>query len=226
MPVKTQHDLGDVVATVDDYFLTLFARLEAMRDRVAALFDAGPVASSAASTAIAPLVRDLLTDERVMGSGFVAGHGTLSDRALYLAWWQGEDRHLLAESESPDSGDALDYTRHPWYRVPERTGRRHLAGPYVDFVCTDEYVMTATVPVLADGRMVGVVGADTLVETLEGMLLGLLREADPSALLVNDHGRAVVSASPRVATGSLVDLASAPEVLPCADLPLRVTRVH
>ena len=37
---------------------------------------------------------------------------------------------------------------------------RHLTGPYVDYVCTDDYTITITTPVRVAGRLVGVVGTD------------------------------------------------------------------
>ncbi|MFI5429407.1 cache domain-containing protein [Aeromicrobium sp. UC242_57] len=129
---------------------------------------------------------------------------------------------MLGEAGAPDTGEPLDYTRHPWFRTPERTGQPHVTGPYVDFVCTDQYVMTATTPVVSRGQMVGVVGADTLVETLERLLLPTLRSA--GATVVNDDGRAVASADPHIATGSLVRLGDHDEVVACSRLPLSVVR--
>ncbi|MGH1563933.1 cache domain-containing protein [Mumia sp. DW29H23] len=222
MAVHAPHDLEAPASVVSAYFSDVFLHLDEMRVRMEALFAAGPVSAGEVSAAIAPLVGRTLADQRLMGSGFVAARHVLSDKALYLAWWQGENRQLLAEAEAPDSGDPLDYTRHEWFRVPARTGLPHVAGPYVDYVCTDEYVLTATAPVVVDGVMVGVVGADTLVETLELMLLPSLREAGDGATVVNGAGRAVVSQSPRIATGSLVDVQGSREVLPCGDLELAV----
>jgi hypothetical protein len=82
--------------------------------------------------------------------------------------------------------------------------------------------MTSTAPVLSHGAMVGVVGADTLVERLEALLLPALRSAD--ATLVNDQGRTVVSADPHLATGNLLDLTDYAEAVACRDLPLSVVR--
>ena len=62
--------------------------------------------------------------------------------------------------------------------------------------------MTSTAPVSSGGRMVGVVGADSLLETLEELFLPSLRAA--GATLVNDQGRAVMSADPHVAMRSLI----------------------
>jgi hypothetical protein len=221
MTVKTA-DLSTCAASIEGYFQGILAELETMQARLADLFDRGPVDSTVARGSIEPLARRLLRSSPVVGAGFVAARGALSDEELYLAWWQGDDQHLLAESDAPATGDPLDYTRHPWFRTPERTGRPYVTGPYVDFVCTDEYVVTSTAPVCSGGSMVGVVGADTLVETLESLLLPPLRSAD--ATLVNDQGRTVVSADPHLATGSLLDLSGYAEVVPCRDLPMSVVR--
>ncbi|KRC65496.1 hypothetical protein ASE12_12475 [Aeromicrobium sp. Root236] len=221
MKVQTA-ELSSCVETVETYFHGILDELEAMRTLLVDLFDRGPVDSAVARARIEPNVRRFLSTTDIVGAGYVAARGALSDEALYLAWWQGDDQQLLAESDAPGTGDPLDYTRHPWFRTPERTGRSYVTGPYVDFVCTDEYVMTSTAPVLSRGRMVGVVGADTLVETLEGLLLPAMRSAD--ATLVNDQGRTVVSADPHLATGNLVDLSAYAEVLPCRDLPMSVVR--
>ena len=221
MKVQTA-ELSACVESIEIYFHRILKELETMRVLLVDLFDRGPVDSAVARAQIEPHVRTFLDTADIVGAGYVAARGALSDEPLYLAWWQGDDQQLLAESDAPGTGDPLDYTRHPWFRTPERTGEPYVTGPYVDFVCTDEYVMTSTAPVISRGTMVGVVGADTLVETLERLLLPPLRSA--GATLVNDQGRTVVSADPHLATGSLVDLASYPEVVPCRDLPMSVVR--
>ncbi|WP_254052159.1 cache domain-containing protein [Aeromicrobium sp. A1-2] len=214
--------LADCVDAVESHFHRILDELETMRAQLVELFDRGPVDSDVARARIEPHVRTLLDTADVVGAGYVAARGALSDQPLYLAWWQGDDQHLLAEADAPATGDPLDYTRHPWFRTPQLTGRPHVTGPYVDFVCTDEYVMTTTVPVISHGTMVGVVGADTLVETLEALLLPILRSAD--ATLVNDQGRAAVSSDPHLATGSLMDLSAYVEIVPCRGLPMSVVR--
>jgi hypothetical protein len=93
-----------------------------------------------------------------------------------------------------------------------------VTGPYVDYVCTDEYVVTSTAPVLVAGRMVGVVGVDTLVETLEETLLPIVGPAE--ATVVNDHGRVLASADHRLDAGTVLDLGGCREREQCAALPL------
>ncbi|MFJ9393052.1 cache domain-containing protein [Nocardioides sp. NPDC101246] len=208
----------DCVTQVEQHFGPIVTELERVRSEVAALFEAGPVTTASLRERLEPGSLEFLRNPNLIGGGFVVAPGVLTDRRLYLVWWQGEERDFLGDADAPGTGEAIDYTRQPWYRTPERTGELTLVGPYVDFVCTDEYVMTTTMPVYVDGRMVGVAGADTLVETLETMLLPGLREA--GATLVNGHGKAIVSADPQLATGS--PLTTARDMIPCRGLPLSV----
>ncbi len=219
MKVST-HVLDPAAAEVTALFARIFGELDRMRARLEEVFAAGPVDSPAVLAAVEPQALAILDGGVAFGAGFVAAQHALGDRALYLAWWQGPDRQLLGESDAPASGAPFDYTRREWFRVPEGTGRAHVTGPYVDYVCTDEYVVTCTAPVHAGGRMVGVVGADVLVETLETLLLDTVSAV--GATLVGDHGRTMVSADHRVAPGSLVDLATVRERTGCGDLPLTV----
>lgn len=221
MTVRTA-ELAASVDAVERHFHGLLDELERMRHLLVEPFDRGPVDSPTVRRTIEPFVKGFLASHDIVGAGFVAARDALSDETLHLVWWQGDDQHLLADADAPGTHDPLDYTRHPWFRTPERTGEPYVTGPYVDFVCTDEYVMTATAPVSSRGRMVGVVGADTLVETLERLILPTLRGV--GATVVNDLGRTVVSADPHLATGTLVDLDAYGEVVSCQRLPLSVVR--
>jgi len=213
--------LSAVAAEVTELFEGLFVDIERMRVRLVDLFSAGPVDSVEASAAVDPVAHELLGRGVVLGSGYVAARDALTDHPLYLAWWQGESQQLLGQADAP-AGDPLDYTRREWFRVPESTGRRHITGPYVDYVCTDEYVVTSTMPVVVEGKMRGVVGADTLVETLEDVLMDTLRSGE--ATLVSANGRVVASADHRLGAGTLVDLEKCSERLECGTLPLLVVQ--
>lgn len=152
----------------------------------------------------------------ITGAGFVAAPGFLADAQWHLAWWLSSAntfgshaapslRRLDAVSD-PDSDQFRDYTTLEWWRVPERSGRRHLTGPYVDYLCTDDYTVTITTPVMAGDEMVGVVGADAYVARLERELLPVLREWDGACTLVNASGRILASTDSRRATGALLRL--------------------
>lgn len=207
-------------ASVERLFGEVLTALEPLQAAAADAFSAGPVTAAAVVAILQPLAHELIVLPYIVGAGFVAAPGALADRELYLAWWQGDDEDLLAESDSAVSGAPLDYTRREWFRTPLRTGKRHITGPYVDFICSDEYVVTTTVPVHVGDTMVGVVGADMLMESVEEMILPRL--VPDGATVVNVHNRVMVSADPTLPTGTLVETAEG--VVPCGDLPISVAR--
>jgi hypothetical protein len=160
----------------------------------------------------------------VIGAGFVAVPGFLADAEWHLAWWLGHAntfglgsadptiRRLVAE-ENPASDSFRDYTTLEWWRVPTTTGARHITGPYVDYLCTDDYTLTLTVPAYNGARLIGVVGADLYVNDVERALLAHLRGLD-AATIVNASGRVVASTDPHRPTGSL--LRDPAERIPCS----------
>ena len=142
--------------------------------------DAAPTAATLDPVVEASAVPALAADGLITGSGFVAAPGLLSDAHWHLAWWLGGPAGIrrLATIDDPSNDQFRDYTTLEWWRVPARTGARHLTGPYVDYVCTDDYTVTITTPVVVGGQLLGVVGMDVLVDRLERELLPLLRAAE------------------------------------------------
>ena len=143
----------------------------------------------------------------VVGAGFISAPHVLADQELGFEWWTSSPdggAMQLFISLDPGSENFLDYTRQSWFTVPRDTGRRHVNGPYVDYLCTDEYTLTFTLPVRHNDSFAGVVGADVFVREFEHVLLPTLRSAGGRAALVNAQGRVIVSNSVRQATGSMV----------------------
>lgn len=215
----TTKQLAAVAEEVTALFEGVFTQVEGMRQALLEHFAAGRPDAERVGSVVHPLASALLDEGLVLGCGYVAARDALADRSLYLAWWQGESQQLLGQADAP-AGDPLDYTRREWFRVPETTGVRHVTGPYVDYVCTDEYVVTSTIPVVSDGQMVGIVGADILVETLEERLLDSLRVA--GATLIAESGRVIASADAHLAAGTLLEVDADRERVACGSLPLAV----
>ena len=191
---------------VGSFFQELLEHLEKWKPCLLDLFrDPGePPLRRDVDAAVEPLTSELLggSDYPLAGGGFVAAHDAVADAPWHMAWWQvrSKENQLLSSLES--MGEA--YSRREWFTVPLETGASHVTGPYVDFICTDEYTVTLTSPVSVGGRIVGVVGADVFVESLEEILLPALRRLHPEASLVNRVGRVVVSADPQLAAGRLL----------------------
>ena len=222
-----------IASTIDPLFVLIDGWRDVLEQELsAAAASAASSASSASSPSaaaldpiVAALVRPALDDSRglITGAGFVAAPGFLADAPWHLAWWlsgtntfraapEGGVRRLEAVSD-PDSEQFRDYTTLEWWRVPAGTGTRHLTGPYVDYLCTDDYTVTITTPVSVDGEMVGLVGTDAYVARVEQELLPVIRESGHPCTLVNASGRIVASTDPRRATGALLRLAGLAEAL-------------
>jgi hypothetical protein len=231
MSVQTE---TDAVAVVDTTFEDVFSLVDGWRESIEE-----HVASTAPHVAgIDGLVERLVVPDLsrdgalIIGAGFVAQPGFLPDAPWHLAWWLGhantfgvtgpaapELRRLIAV-EDEDSENFRDYTTLEWWRVPATTHQRHITGPYVDYLCTDDYTLTSTMPAFHDGRMIGVVGADLYVNDIERALLPAVRGAGRHAALVNASGRVVVASDSSRPTGSLIRRDTWREhdrVVPCAN---------
>lgn len=179
----------------------------------------------------------LARQELVSGVGFIAAPGLLSDVPAWLEWWQttseGDVRPLLLDLD-PNRSAYSDYTHWDWFALPRDTGRRAVAGPYVDYLCSDEYSLTLSAPVEVAGRFMGVAAADVYLRHFEATALPLLRELSGPAHLVNARGRVAASADPAHLAGSLTkgpDFATVLEraratvfggtrLVPCRGVPL------
>lgn len=170
----------------------------------------------------------------VRGAGYVAAVGYLTDEPWWLEWFtQGEDgrSHRMVCQTDPDGVGFFDYEFLAWYVVPRDTDRRYVTGPYIDYLCTDDYNMTYSAPIMVGDRFAGIAGADIGVQTAETLLLPSLRVAGTPLAVVNEQGRIVASNSGRHLCGDLVTEVDVPAAWPApagsglhvvSDLPLAV----
>lgn len=203
----------------------------------------GPLATQQprrADLAIEQHCLDLLTttDPPLAGAGVVVTPHVLKDDPYWLEWWlAGPDddptgTHRLAIDLNPDSVSFRDYTSLNWFEEPQRTGRRAITGPYVDYLCTDSYTLTFTTPLVVDHRFLGVAGVDVLARWFEQHLFEVVDAGgrlDDGSVVVNRSGRVVACPGGDWVTGDLIrDLASeAPadrrwQVTECAGTPFVV----
>ncbi|WP_037303455.1 cache domain-containing protein [Amycolatopsis orientalis] len=201
-PSAASEVVDQVSALVED----VFGRLKPVLAAAEGLLAGSADALADDLTRLRPQVFDVLGG-LVVGAGFISAPNALADQEFGFEWWtetgDAEPARLVI-SLDPDSENFLDYTRQSWFTVPRDTGRRHINGPYVDYLCTDEYTLTFTVPVQRSGSFAGVVGADIYVREVERLLQPKLRGLGGRAALVNAQGRVIVSNNARQATGSLV----------------------
>lgn len=230
---RTPAEAADAVAEV---FRDVFDQLAAWRAPIEQLLgSSGEIRPVILDTTVADLVLPRLEepDPMLVGAGFIADGEVVRGKGVHFAWWLGPlaDNPVLGSTDGPTRLDLStrgyteylrDFRALEWYRIPATTRHAHVTGPYVDHLCTCDYILTLTMPVHdADGeRMVGVVGADLAVRTLERALLATFLEVDEPLALVNEHGRVVLSTEPALQVGQL----SGPEAatVACAGTPFTV----
>ncbi|GAA4374052.1 PDC sensor domain-containing protein [Agromyces bauzanensis] len=227
--VTAEHIARQIASTIDPVFAMIDGWRDVLERELAGPY-AGALTGEGEPTAekLDPVVAALASGELeregslITGAGFVAAPGFLADAPWHLAWWlsgsntfgPGSGLRRLTTVDDPDSEQFRDYTTLEWWRVPARTGTRHLTGPYVDYLCTDDYTVTITTPVRVGGdEMVGLVGTDLYVARLEQVLLPVIRESGHPCTLVNASGRIVASTDARRPTGALLRIEGLAEAL-------------
>lgn len=227
----------DCVTAVGSTFRVVFAQIEDWRAAIESAVAArhGTIERRDIDDLVETLVVPSLSGEGalIIGAGFVARPGFLSDAQWHLAWWLGHANTFgigsadpairrLQAVEDPASESFRDYTALEWWRVPTTTGEAHITGPYVDYLCTDDYTLTLTMPVRHGDELIGVVGADLYVNDIERALLPHVRSINGPATVVNASGRVVVSTDPHRPTGSLLRANGEHDTIACEDTSLRL----
>lgn len=208
--------IDGVRAALDDLVDRALGVAEGIADALHPVLDSQPTLRrgdlACVEEAVSPALED--PEHPVQGGGFVAEEGLLGDVQWWLEWFatgaDGRVQRLVTHSE-PQAISYYEYHLLPWYSVPRATGRSHVTGPYVDYLCTEEYTLTFTTPVLRNGRFAGVAGADVAVSRAERELLPALRAAGSGLAVVNADGRILCSNSGRHVCGDLLPLTEQPE---------------
>jgi len=161
--------------------------------------------------ALRPAIFELLTEHSglVTGAGVITTPGLLADRPHWLEWWwtrNGGVPEALRVNLDPTAPDFYDYTTADWYATPKETSEPRMAGPYVDYFCTNQYTITLSRPVYAGDRMLGVAAADVLVASLEKRVLPALTALGRPAALTSADGRVIASTSESVIPGQRLTL--------------------
>jgi len=200
----------DLLAAVEETVEGILAALEPLagnyREVVA---DRGPALVREDLAGLRPRIFDLLERHAglVAGAGLITAPGTLADSQYWMEWWWTRASgalEALRVNLDPSAPDFFDYPTAEWYAVPDRTRARHVAGPYVDYACTNEYAVTVVVPVHLGDQMIGIAAADLPVARLEAQVLPMLLTLPRPMALVNAAGRVIASGSPRLFPGMLV----------------------
>jgi hypothetical protein len=160
--------------------------------------------------ALVPLLHETLASlpAGVDGTGVVVAEGLLEDAPLHLEWWRrwaGGAPARLEVSYDPEDPASFHYPEAEWFAVPRDRGTPWIAGPFVDSGGTNRHLCTYSVPVhAADGRFLGIAGADLRVGHVERVARKALTTVGAPAALVNREGRVIAATEPGVPAGTLL----------------------
>jgi len=218
------------VELVADYFGRAIGALESWSPLIAADIAAarasGPFTTDRLDDVVEPYAHRIFDslDLPVYGAGFIAALDSLADAGSHLAWWQGAERTKLVLASQSVNKEHIDYSELEWYRVPQATGEAHVAGPYVDYLCSDEYTITVAAPISIDDDFIGVAGLDLLIDRVEQDLTPHLTGFAADVTIINGVGRVLLSTDARRETGDTLrgDALAGFERHPCPGMALEV----
>lgn len=208
-PADADGGARELLHAVDATFEEIFAALQPLADGYREIVaDRGSAVVRDDLAALRPRIFALLDRHHALtaGAGIITAPGTLADSRYWLEWWwtraSGAPEALRVNLD-PAAPDFFDYTTADWYVTPRRTATRHVSGPYVDYACTNEYALTAVLPVHLDGELVGAAATDIPVARLEQHVLPALLGLPEPMALVTASGRVVAAGSPALYPGRL-----------------------
>ena len=204
-----QAAVAAAAAAIADAVEDVFHALERLGDRLAsawqAAFDLGGSFDTGALTELQTAVFTTLDEQPAFESaGFVLAEETLADRDRHLDWWHRNEEggyEFLVLNLDPDAADYYDYYSMEWFRAATDGHRRFVSGPLIDLPCADVYIMTFSSPIVVDGRLLGVAGADVAVSRFESRIVPPLRSISQQAVLVNRERRVIASNGATYTTG-------------------------
>ena len=204
--------LGSIAKWFNDASTDTYALASAVSD----LFTLGPAPG-------VPVAKNELAGLKVLACAFLKDHpfavgsgatfasAVVSEGQGLLEWWspgpQGVEK--LQFDLDPGGERFYDYERLPFFTAAERTGEESVWGPYVDYLGSDEYILTHAAPFYIHGKFAGVAGYDVTVRVLEDIFLPIMRSIPGDAALLNASNRVIIGNSGAYLVGERIK--SAPD---------------
>ncbi len=152
-------------------------------------------------------VKFLAANPVVEGAGMLVAPGGIDENRGTIDWWRHDDEGTDSKvlfNLTPESGSSYDFQSLPWFNTVAETGRRAIAGPYVDYGGMDQYIITLMVPLDLGPDVLGMVGCDIEVADLEKTMVPLLRRIPGDAALLSSEDRVILGNSGRFLVGNRV----------------------
>lgn len=194
-----------LTSAVEDVFVALQPMIDAFTSMYSAQANLNGMVTSNDLAPLQGSVFQVLDDQPALDSaGFVVVEGVLADRDRHLDWWHRTPSNvyeLLVLNLDPDAPDCYDYYAMEWFAAAVTDHRRFVSGPLIDLPCADVYILTFSAPILVEGRLLGIAGADVAVSRFERVIVPPLRGLAADAVVVNAERRVIASNSATWTTG-------------------------
>lgn len=192
---------GDRLAALQHLERTLCAELELNADHTITITDRDRRRLKHHSVAY-------LAEQRVAdGCGLILAHSVLDSPRGQLEWWVREDEARFARYSFgvvPGNDRYYDYEQLDWFTRSVGQEAPAFAGPYIDYLGVETYVVTLTTPARVDGELIGAAGNDIQMTDLENEVLPLIRDCSHTLALVNAQGNVIVSNSTDFLVGDII----------------------
>ncbi|KAB1640963.1 cache domain-containing protein [Gulosibacter chungangensis] len=209
----TSSNVAAVAKDIAHWFNGLYSDLEQLgaelTEAVAPDFSGDAPYEVAATTSAklrARVIEHLKEHPSLDGAGLIFPVEIQKPGKARLEWWIRSGIEFVRQKFNldPSSGQFYDYEILEWWQGGYREERRSIAGPYIDHLGVDDYIVTMTVPAYADGKKIGVAGMDMVMNEVETKLLRMLAPLGPGTALLNRHNSVIVGNSGSLSTGILV----------------------
>jgi methyl-accepting chemotaxis protein len=120
-------------------------------------------------------------------------------RTVYMAYDADKRFVQVPPQKLPDG---YDPTSRPWYKAAVESGKPVVTDPYKDAAFNDMTV-TFALPVKADGKLVGVIGADKSLADVVKMVNGIKPSDNSYAFVLDKQGRILIHPNAELALKSL-----------------------
>ena len=148
---------------------------------------AAPAAAASApdATASAPAAAP---DDQALRAALAQANAAGDFRTVYMAYDADKRFVQMPPQKLPDG---YDPTARPWYKAAVASGKAMVTEPYKDASFNDMTV-TFALPVKADGKLVGVIGADKSLAEVAKTVAGIKPSENSYAFIIDRAGRVLV----------------------------------
>ena len=122
----------------------------------------------------------------------------------FMSTYIGDEAGAFTTWPATDLPAGYDPRQRPWYQDAVKAKSDVLTDPYFD-ASTGDLIISAAVPVMKNGGLIGVAGSDFTLKTLVSMIQSIDAGVGGFAFLVNKSGQVLVHPDAKLVTKTLAD---------------------